>query len=178
MTEEKSENERYPWARALMIIVLYGALLIFLWHFPTEGGQEFFQKLFVGFVYGLVALLLLVITLVGLLLFPVPPFLKIEVEDVDEMLEEEEATAPEFFQTIFPGRAVLVPALKNAEQEAEIWSMLYEIEDEFEPASSVVVDVQSGIIGVLEEEPGEADFLIAEIRKRLRAVKISVRSPR
>ena len=177
MTEETAENEHYPWARALMIIVLYGALLIFLWYFPTEGGREFFQKLFNGFLYGLAALVLIAVTVVVFLSFPIPSFLRIEVETLEEPLEEDEdaTVAPEFFRTVFPGRVVMVPALREPEREAEVWSVLYEVKDEFEPVSSVLVDAKSGIIGVLDEEPGEAGFLMAEIQQRLVAADIAVR---
>ena len=63
---EKSSTEqktyRYPWARALMIVVLYGALLVFLWHFPTPGGRTFFQSLFKGFLYVIAGLALVAVT--------------------------------------------------------------------------------------------------------------------
>ena len=177
MTEEQNENEHYPWARALMMIVLYGALLIFLWHFPTEGGRVFFQTLFNGFLYGIAALVLIAITLAVLLLFPVPPFLSVELESVEEPLEEDADDASGFYQTIFPGRVVLVSALKDAVREAEVWSVLYEIKDELEPGGSIIVDVQGGAIGVLDGEANEADLLINEIQKRLRKAKISVCAP-
>ena len=66
------QRARYPWSRALMMVVIYGALMIFLWHFPTSGGRTFFQGIFRAFLHIGAGLVLVGITALFLFFFPFP----------------------------------------------------------------------------------------------------------
>ncbi len=175
MTTEKNnpDIQHYPWARALLVVVLYGALLVFLWHFPTEGGRTFFQGLFRGFLYVLAGLALVGITLLFFIFLPLPARLIRDIDketDVSETDQEDEGV-----EVVNSGRAFMIPGLKNA--EAAVWEMLYAIEEDFKPTAAICLDTQSGVLIVTDDDPEEADFLIEEIRVRLRDLKLAMRSP-
>lgn len=178
MTTEKNDPDvspRYPWARALLVVVLYGALLVFLWHFPTEGGRTFFQSLFKGFLYVLAALALVGITLLFFIFLPLPArlFKSIDTEADDAEADQE----GEDVAVVNSGRAFMIPGLKAAENEAAVWEMLYAIEEDFKPAAAICLDAQSGVLTVTDDDPEEADFVIEEIRVRLRDLKLTMRPP-
>jgi len=183
MTSEKDdlEKQHYPWARVLMIVVLYGALLFFLWHFPSQGGRVFFQNLFKGFLYLLAGLALIGVTILAFTFIPVPlswaiPRLDDAFDDEDEYEEYEDVDGG--VSDIFTGRALMIPTLKSVEGETEVWDILRYLEEDFQPDCIISLDPDTGILMVSEEDPDEADFLINEIRARLRQAKISARTPR
>ena len=168
---------RYPWARALMIVVLYGALLVFLWHFPTSGGRAFFQTLFQGFLYILAGLALVGVTVVFFMFFPLPPR---RVQDDKDILDGDEDTYEdgELFGGVFSARSVLVPPFKNPDIEPRVWDILYNLQQELSPDCVIAADAQAGIIAVTDDDEAEADYVLREIRSRLRSAGIAVRSPR
>jgi hypothetical protein len=176
--DQKSEAQapyRYPWARALMILVLYGALLVFLWHFPTPGIRSFFRNLLGGVLYLLAGVGLLIVTFIFVMLFPLPP-LPLPADNADVEWEDEDGVA---LGGVYPARSLLVPDFKLPEVEPEVWDILYEIEDEMQPASVISADAYTGIISVAEGSEGPAaNALLNEIRSRLRRAGISVRVPR
>lgn len=177
---EKSSTEqkvyRYPWARALMIIVLYGALLVFLWHFPTPGGRAFFQALFKGFLYVLAGLALIAVTAVFFLFFPIPP----AQEQKNELHHDAYANDDEddYLGSVFSMRSLMVPTFKNPDVEPRVWDTLFSIEREGELGCDVFADANTGVIAVSEEDEEEAAYTLSEIRSRLKAAGIAVRSPR
>ena len=171
---------RYPWLRALMMIVLYGALLFFLWNFPTPGGRAFFQNLLGGFLYLACGLALLGVTVVFLLLFPFPPFLSLPVAGglgapPDDLFMEDE-DEDEWEGSLFLGRSLLIPTFKSRSEE--IWAILEELDDDLQPDCTLVADPEGGVIAVTVENAEEARSVIREIRSRLKAAGIGVRSPR
>ncbi len=175
MTDEKTYH--YPWARALMIVVLYGALLVFLWHFPTEGGRAFFQTLMRGFLYILAGLALLVVTFIFFLLFPLPPLR----EPADKEAHEDEDTYEEDYQAeggVYSARTLLVPQFKNADAdvEARVWNILYDLEADLNPNCIITADAQAGIITVTDDDEGEARDILRELRIRLKSAGIAVSS--
>ena len=178
---EKSSTEqkayRYPWARALMFIVLYGALLVFLWHFPTPGGRAFFQALFKGFLYVIAGLALIGVTAIFFLFFPLPPVPeKLRDGLADDVYNDEEDD--DFDDTISPARSLMVPAFKSSDVEPHVWEILYALEHEYQPDCDILADAYTGIIAVSEEDEEETDYILSEIRSRLKAAGIAVRNPR
>ena len=174
-TEQKPY--RYPWARALMLVVLYGALLIFLWHFPTPGGRAFFQTLFKGFLYVIAGLALVAITVVFFLLFPIPPVpvkLKNGFED-DVYLDDDRDN---FVGAVLSARSLLVPAFKSSQFAPHVWETLYAFEQEYQPEVDILADPFTGIIAVNDDDEEEATHILNEIRSRLKAAGIATRSPR
>ncbi|HOU14240.1 MAG TPA: hypothetical protein PKZ84_14115 [Anaerolineae bacterium] len=174
-TDEKSYH--YPWARALMIVVLYGALLIFLWHFPTPGGRAFFQALFRGFLYIFAGLALVLVTIIFFMFFPLPPQQrKPDEEFVTD--DEDDDTDEAGWGGVFTARSLLVPAFKNPEVESRVWDILYDLEGELNPNCVIAADARSGIITITDGDVGETDYVLEEIRSHLRRAGIAVRSPR
>lgn len=178
---EKSSTEqktyRYPWARALMIVVLYGALLVFLWHFPTPGGRAFFQALFKGFLYVLAGLALIGVTIVFFLFFPIPPVpekLKDDLMD-DAYTAEDDDT---FTGAVLSARSLMVPAFKSPQFESHVWETLYAFEHEYQPEIDILADSHTGIIAVNDDDEEEARYILNELRSRLKAAGIAARSPR
>lgn len=178
---EKSSTEqkayRYPWARALMIVVLYGALLVFLWHFPTPGGRAFFQTLFKGFLYVIAGLVLVAITIIFFLLFPIPHVpkkLKNGLEDDAYPGDDRDV----FVGAILSARSLLVPAFKSPQFESHVWETLYAFEQEYQPETDILADPYTGIIAVNDDDEEEATYILNEIRSRLKAAGIATRSPR
>jgi hypothetical protein len=178
---EKSSTEqktyRYPWARALMIVVLYGALLIFLWHFPTPGGRAFFQTLFKGFLYVLAGLALTVVTVIFFLFFPIPPVPEKLKNGLDEdaYLDDDQ---DDFAGEVLPARALLVPAFKSPEVEPRVWETLYAFEREYQLEGDILADAYTGVIAVTEDDEEETEYILNEIRSRLKAAGIAFRGPR
>lgn len=167
---------RYPWARALMIVVLYGALLVFLWHFPTPGGRAFFQSIFRGFLYIFVGLALVAVTGVFFLFFPLPPGRVRADKDVFD--EEDTYEDDDAFGGVFAARSLLVPSFKNPAIEPRVWDILYDVQQELDVDFTVVADAQAGMIAVMDEIEEETEYVLREIRSRLRSAGIAVRNPR
>ena len=177
--EKSTETKayRYPWARALMLVVLYGALLVFLWHFPTPGGRAFFQTLFKGFLYVIAGLALVAVTAIFVLFFPLPPVpekLKDDLAD-DAYIDED---GDEFVGDVLPARSLMAPAFKSPEVEPRIWEILFAFQNEYGGDFDILADAYTGIIAIVEEDEEEAAYVLDEIRSRLKAAGIAVRSPR
>lgn len=177
---EKSSTEtkayRYPWARALMIVVLYGALLVFLWHFPTPGGRAFFQTLFKGFLYVIAGLGVVAVTAIFFLFFPLPPVPEKHLDDlVDDAYDEEDSG---FHAAIVPVRSLMVPAFKTSAAESRVWEILYTLQRDYEFDYDIMADPSTGVIAVVDEDEEEAEYILDEIRANLKAAGIAVRSPR
>ncbi|MEJ5308628.1 MAG: hypothetical protein WHX52_02565 [Anaerolineae bacterium] len=178
---QKSSTEqkvyRYPWARALMIVVLYGAMLVFLWHFPTPGGRAFFQTLFRGFLYILAGLALIGVTIVFFLFFPIPPVPeKMKKELLDEAPVDDDQD--NFDGEVLPARALMVPAFKSPEVEPRVWETLYAFERDYQLEGDILADAYTGIIAVTEDDEEETEYILDEIRSRLKAAGIAFRNPR
>jgi hypothetical protein len=171
-TEQKPY--RYPWARALMIVVLYGALLVFLWHFPTSGGRAFFQTLFRGLLYVLAGLGLVGVTAIFFLFFPIPP------APLPRMVEtyNEDEDDDDFQAAVVPVRSLMVPAFKTAAAESRIWEILYTLNRDYEFDYDIMADSSTGVISVVDEDEEAATFILDEIRATLKAAGIAVRTPR
>jgi len=179
MEESSTEQKtyRYPWARALMIVVLYGALLVFLWHFPTPGGRAFFQSLFKGFLYIFAGLALIGVTVVFVLFFPIPPVPgKVKNEFMDDVYVDEAEN--EYFGGVFSMRALIAPTFKNPDVEPRVWEVLYSIERDGELGCEIFADADTGIIAVSGAHEEETEYSLSKIRSHLKAAGIAVRSPR
>jgi len=167
---------RYPWARALMLVVLYGALLVFLWHFPTSGGRAFFQSLFKGFLYVIAGLALIAVTAIFFLFFPLPPVSDKQMGDlVDDAYDED---VDDLIGAVLPARSLMVPAFKSSKVAPRIWEILFAFQHEYGGDFDILADAYTGVIAVVEEEEEEAEYVLDEIRSRLKAADIAVRSPR
>jgi len=168
------EPYRYPWARSLMLIVLYGALLVFLWHFPTPGGRVFFRDLFRSLLTIMAGLAIVGVTLL-VLLFILPA---VPMPELDEAYDEDEAEMDDFvdLSTVLPSSAILVPALKKPATEPEILDLLYDLEPELD--GIVLADSKTGIITVAEVGATAASYLIGRIRAYLKQAGYTTRSPR
>lgn len=161
-----------------MIVVLYGALLVFLWHFPTAGGRAFFQALFKGFLYILAGLALVGITVVFFMFFPVPPVPdKMKNEALDDAFLDDDRD--DFAGAVLPARSLMVPAFKSPEVEPRVWQTLYALERDYQLEGDILADASTGIIAVTEDDDEEeTEYILNAIRSRLRAAGIAYRSPR
>ncbi|HQE92722.1 MAG TPA: hypothetical protein PLH19_08230 [Anaerolineae bacterium] len=173
-TEAKTYH--YPWARALMVLVLYGALLVFLWHFPTPGGRAFFQTLFRGFLYVLAGLGLVAVTVIFFLFFPLPQQWNRKIEALNAGAEGD-YEAEEGLGGVFTARSLLIPAFKSPDVESRVWDILYDLESELDPDCVIAADARSGIITITDDDEEETDYILREIRSRLKSADIAVRSP-
>jgi len=181
MEESSTEQKtyRYPWARALMIVVLYGALLVFLWHFPTPGGRAFFQSLFKGFLYIFAGLALIGVTVVFVLFFPIPPVPeKKKNAFLDDGYSVEYEDGDDYPGSVYSMCSLMAPTFKNPGVEQRVWEILYSIERDEEFGCDIFADLESGVIAVSDEDEEEASYVLDEIRSRLKAAGIAVRSPR
>jgi hypothetical protein len=177
---EKSSAEQktyhYPWARALMLVVLYGALLVFLWHFPTPGGRAFFQTLFKGFLYVIAGLALVAVTAIFVLFFPLPPMPEKRADGLAGDAYDEDGDY--FHSAVVPVRSLMVPTFKSTDVEPRIWEILYTLQRDFEFDYDILADPSTGIVAVVNEDEEEAEYILDEIRSNLKAAGIAVRSPR
>ena len=194
--EQGNEAQHYPWLRNLFFVVLYVAILIFLWHFPTEGGRQFFQNLLRGIVYILAGLAVVgSAVLVFMLILPVFPGMEEDEEEDDEYEEYDEdedfplidredfrellesLTADEM--RLVEGRSVAVPALLHPEHAEEIWDILSDVIDTADEPCALIVDERAGIITIDGKEDEQVTTRLArDIRNRLREGGMSVRKPR
>lgn len=168
---EVENRDPYPWARSLLVVVLYLSLLVFLWHFPGEGVRLFVRNLFKGFGYVLAGLALVVVTLLALTLIPLPFAVREEEDDDDEV----EDWAP----VTLPGRVLMIPDLKSSSRVSRILDVLYEFSREQDfPASLLVTDTTYGALTVAVDEDEDADWVLSEVKTRLREAGIRVHLPR
>jgi hypothetical protein len=167
-----SERKSYPWARSLLIIVLYISLLIFLWHFPAAGVQRFFRNLMTGFGYLLAGLALVGLTLLALMLIPAP----LSIQSYEDMSEGDEDDWAPF---TLPGRVMMIPALKNASKAPEIIDLIYDFAADHEITSTLLVtDVVHGALSVAADEDEDIAWILNGIKARLREADIRVHNPR
>lgn len=168
------KEPRYPWLRALMMVVLYGALMIFLWNFPTAGGRAFFQDLFRAFLYIGVGLVLVGITALFLFLFPFPkiplPKSFADVQDNDNAYDYTDD-----FGGAVDAQSLIIPTISRPGVEDQVWTLLEALEDEPDFADLVLFDSETGIIAVMDDD---GDNLMQEIRARLKRAGITARAPR
>jgi hypothetical protein len=186
---EEGEEARmpYPWARALMIVVLYGALMIFLWLFPTPGGQAFFQRLFTGFLYIFAGLLLVGVTLLAILMFPFPriPWLSSALDEMEDEVEAYDPAEEAFVDDIedyWPGllmaNTVLVPTFRKPDGAITVWTVLEELEETLKLDTLILADPKSGVIAVTSSDAADAADMMHELRERLEEQGIKSRLPR
>ena len=187
---EEQERHGYPWAKALMILVLYGALLVFLWHFPIPVAETFFRNLMRGFLYILAGLVLILITVLAFLFFPFPPLPESwteGMEDMDEWDEDEEEFGEwdEEFQVPVPegmtsmlARSLKLGNYRLADHESVVWDILDEVIVTSNVLALVAFDPMPGVITVTDLDPDETNKLLAEIRNRLTDEGFKVRTPR
>ncbi len=193
--DQEIEVLRYPWLRNLFFVVLYAAILIFLWHFPTEGGRQFFQKLLWGIVY-ILAGLAVVGGAVLVFMFILPAFP--EEEEDEEYDEYEEYDEDEDFSLIdqegfrellesltademrvVEGRSVAVPALQDPQRAEMVLDILRDMVDTADDPGTLVADRHTGVIMVEGEGDEQATArLLRDVRTRLRREGIKVRQPR
>ena len=200
--DQEIENLRYPWLRNLFFVVLYAAILIFLWHFPTEGGRQFFQNLLWGIVYILAGLAVVGgAVLVFMLILPAFPEEEEDEEydeydeyDEDEEYDDEDAYFPlidredfrELLESItademrlVEGRSLAVPALQDPQRAEMVLDILRDMVDEADDPGTLVVDRLTGVIMVEGEDDKQAAArLLRDVRTRLRREGIKVRQPR
>ena len=169
------EVYHYPWLRTVMIIVVYGALMVFLWHFPSTGGRTFFRTLFRGLLYVFAGVGVVGVTLL-LLLFVLPSVSLPPEEDGDDEDEDYVDAEDIFIETVFPARAIVVPAFRNPETEPRVWETLYELEEEL--GGVILADAYSGVVAVTEGGADDETYNIRVIRERLRRAGIASRKPR
>ncbi len=196
--DQEIEVLRYPWLRNLFFVVLYAAILIFLWHFPTEGGRQFYQNLLRGIVYILAGLA------VGggavlVFMFILPAFPEEEGdEEYDEDDEYDEYDGDEDFPLIdredflellesltvdemrvVEGRSVAVPALQDPQRAEMVLDILRDMVDAADDPGTLVADRHTGVIMVEGEGDEQATArLLRDVRTRLRREGIKVRQPR
>ncbi len=179
---EEETTYRYPWARSLFLIVVYVALLLFLWYLPWEGPRLFFQKLMMGFVYGLAALLLIGVTLL-VILFIAPPvpqhLLEDELERFDEA-EWEDWEEGAGYVEVLGAHAIAVPALLDPVRSELVWEVLDTLAlRSVEAIATISVDEETGIIAVTEEDDKERSArLLKDIKRALESANLRVRKPK
>ena len=196
--EQGNEIQHYPWLRNLFFVVLYAAIVIFLWHFPTEGGRQFFQNLLRGIVYILAGLAVVGVALL-LFMFILPVFPGMEEDEEEEDDDEyEEYDEDEGFPLIdqedflellesltadelrlVEGRSVAVPALQDPQRAEMVLDILHDMVDETDDQGTLIADRHTGVIMV--EGKGDeqaAARLLRDVRTHLRREGIKVRQPR
>lgn len=169
------EPYRYPWARSLMLLVVYGALMVFLWHFPTAGGRAFFRDLFRGLLTVAAGVAVVGVTaLVFLFILPAPAI----PPDDDTFYDDEESLDydSQDFGHILTARAIMVSALKKRETEPLVWEVLSEMEEVLDCV--ILGDAYTGIVAVSEDRAETDTYNVQQIIARLKAAGIAVRRPR
>jgi hypothetical protein len=174
-----------------MILVLYGALLVFLWHFPIPAVETFFRNLMRGFLYILAGLVLVLITVLVFLFFPFPPLPEAWVEGIEGMEEggneweedeyaewDEEFPIPDVDITSMLARTLKLSNYRLAEHENIIWEILDEVMITSDAMAFVAFDPMPGVITVTDLDPEETNELLAKIRERLKDEGFKVRTPR
>ncbi|MFP4394723.1 MAG: hypothetical protein ACLFTI_05600 [Anaerolineales bacterium] len=189
---ERQERRGYPWAKALMVVVLYGALLFFLWHFPIPAAATFFRNLMRGFLYIFAGLALVLITILAFLFFPFPPLPEAwmegmeddmgewdEDDDEDEDEEWDEGVLiPDMDITSMLARSIKLSNYRLTDHENIVWEILDEVMITSDAMAFVAFDPMPGVITVTDLDPDETNELLAEIRERLTDEGFKVRTPR
>ncbi len=159
--DQNEDTYRYPWLRNLFLLVLYVALLIFLWHFPLEGARLFFRVLMRGFLYLIAGLILAGGSVLLFLLFapPLSEYENMEDEDIDAFLDEG--------MVLLPGHSLGIPQLRNPAQAQVVWEVLSEFENSTSEESVLIVDEQAGIVILSAEIAWEADELLHQLSRHL-----------
>ncbi len=173
-TETTQSKRRYPFLRALLVLIAYGGFLALLWFFPVASVRPFFQTLLRGFGYFLAGCVLFLITLlVFILSLPsgesgaATPKMTSQSDDEDDVDDEE-------WSSLSTGRSLLIPALTTGDKE-KVWDVLYALEDDIDPTCAISVDERAGIVTVSEEDKREAAYVVQELRDRLGQAGISVK---
>jgi len=173
-----------------MIIVLYGALLIFLWHFPIPAVATFFRNLMRGFLYIFAGLGLVLITFLVLLFFPFPSVPEAWMEGMEEGMGEwdedeyedeewdEEFPIPDVDITSMLARSLKLSNYRLADHENIIWEILDEVMITSDAMAFVAFDPMPGVITVTDLDPEETNEVVGEIRDRLTDAGFKVRTPR
>ncbi|NBD35449.1 MAG: hypothetical protein GVY30_05570 [Chloroflexi bacterium] len=188
---EEQERHGYPWAKALMIIVLYGALLVFLWHFPIPAVETFFRNVMRGFLYIFAGLGLVLITILAFLFFPFPPLPEAWMEGMEDGMGEwdgdeydeyeewdEEFPIPDVDVSSLLARSLKLSNYRLADHESIIWEILDEVMITSDAMAFVAFDPMPGVITVTDLDPDETNELLAKIRERLKDEGFKVRTPR
>ncbi|MGC9399625.1 MAG: hypothetical protein ACP5HM_10880 [Anaerolineae bacterium] len=175
--KQKQEVYRYPWLRNLFLLVVYVALIIFLWNFPGEGVKVFFRNLLGGILYLLAGLVLVGLTLLLLiaLLPAVPKSWVPEEEDDEEPVHE---MLPEENVIVLTGRTLGVPKLRDPQYVRAVWDILAEVEASIDGECLVVVDDRVGTLSVSAENPRVLDDFVRDLSGRLQKEGLYVRRVR
>ncbi len=166
--EQTEDRYRYPWLRNLFFVVLYVALLIFLWHFPLEGPQLFLRTLMRGFLYLLAGLVILGVTaLVVLAILPPVEEDLVSNSEFDPFLDGE--------MLMLSGCALGVPRLKDSAKTEDVWQALESFQAQTEEPSTLMIDDQNGVLMLAADEPWLADDLLHELSRHLKDAGIKVK---
>ncbi len=172
---DSPESSSYPWMRSILLLLLYGAAMVFLWNFPEAGGREFFRTLMHGFVYVLAGLVILGITV--LLIAALVPS---QDKKKDEEKEEKDSQAAAYQgkrrgkAAVSAGRVLTVPALLDPSQADQVWEIVESEAEEQRTGCPVTVDESSGTIAIAETNELEARLLLRGIRERMRQAGLIV----
>jgi hypothetical protein len=161
----------YPWARALLILVLYVSLLLFLWHFPIPAVRTFFRNLVEGFAYVIAGVALIGLTVGAFFLIP-PPFVARGVDEQEEASTEDAAARCARF-----GRVLMVPALTDVRQRPEILDLLGDLVFELDSTGAFVVDEKAGAVTVVGDTNEDIETLLDEAQTRLLEAGLRARLP-
>jgi hypothetical protein len=161
----------YPWARALLVIVLYISLLLFLWHFPTNGVRLFFRNLIAGFGYVVAGLALIGLTVGVFFLIP-PPLI---VRGVGE--EEAAPTEDVEVGCVRLGRVLMVPAIRQGDRMLEIWDLLDNLLADLDSKGTFVIDQKVGAVTVVGDDDEDVETLLDEAYARLQEEGFRARFP-
>ncbi|MGC9348358.1 MAG: hypothetical protein ACP5JG_09500 [Anaerolineae bacterium] len=161
----------YPWARALLIVVLYVSLLLFLWHFPTAAVRTFFRNLIEGFAYVIAGIALIGLTVGAFFLIP-PPFVARGVDEQEDASADDATVGCVRF-----GRVLMVPALRDGEHTPEILDLLDDLLLELDSTGTFVIDEKAGAVTVFGEDEADTEALLDEAHTRLQEEGVRARLP-
>ncbi len=148
------ERPRYPWERALLLVVLYGALLVFLWYFPSEGGRTYFRTLLQGLLYFCGGTVLIAISLLLVLVIVLPASRQDETEPGPALAE---------------GMALkFTPLSPNGERAELLRERLEELQDELHYRGEIIASWEDGVVAVAGETEEETALLWLNVRNALK----------
>jgi hypothetical protein len=157
-TYENIEAYRYPWIRNLFFVVLYVALLIFLWHFPAPAVRAFMRNLLQGLLYLLAGLALVGISV--LLFIEILPRLELQTGLVESLEDLPDGT-------LFEGRSFKIPALKNPKNHRRIWETLTDLKASSDQTWTAVVDEDTGVLTVVLYEDTDIQQVLRSVKEGL-----------
>lgn len=160
----------YPWARALLVLVLYISLILFLWHFPVQSIRHVFRNLLTGLGYILLGFVFVSLTFVALLLIPSPAAARRSAETKTEIDDPEPVSG-----FVLPGRVLVVPELRDADCSSAILDLLHNMLDDLNMKYTFVADTQRGMLTIIGESPEDAAALLDKVATRLQAADVQVR---